>query len=189
MSAARSQSSADASACKVYLAAGVVCAAISFGAYWVGVRPALAQHEEQTQRQVELQAARHKAANLVGARNAALAQVAAVNAELNNLPLRLEPASTVNHRLAALTALIKDCKLGIDKTRAGAPVDAGDYQAVPIVITGTGTYPAVARFLHKVRTTFPDTAVRSFETANNSASAESPTATFQFDLVWHAAKG
>jgi Tfp pilus assembly protein PilO len=188
MSAARFNSHGT-SACKIYVAAGVVCAAISFGAYLAGIRPALAQHGEQNEQQVELQAARHKAANLVGARNAALAQVAAVNAELNNLPLRLEPASTVNHRLAALTALITDCKLGIDKTRAGTPVDVGDYQAVPIVITGTGTYPAVARFLHRVRKAFPDTAVRSFETANNSASAESPTATFQFDLVWHAAKG
>jgi Tfp pilus assembly protein PilO len=162
---------------------------MSFGAYWAGARPALARHDEQNQHQVDLQAARRKAANLVGTRNATLAQVAAVNAELANLPLRLEPASTVNHRLAALTALFKDCRLNIDKTRAGTAVDVGDYQAVPIVITGTGTYPAFARFLHRVRKAFPDTAVRSFETANNSASAESPTATFQVDLVWHAAKG
>jgi hypothetical protein len=32
-------------------------------------------------------------------------------------------------------------------------------------------------------------AVRSFETTNNSTSPETPAATFQFDLTWHAAKG
>jgi len=72
--------------------------------------------------------------------------------------------------------------------RPGVIAESADYQAVPILIAGSGTYPNCAKFLHKLRHTFPDTAVRSFETTNNSASPDSPAATFQFELTWHAAK-
>ena len=189
MSVAKPHARAGTPACKVYACGAVVCALISTGAYLAGVRPALQRHEEQNSRQAELLAARHKAANLLGTRNATLGQVAAVEADLKSLPMRLEPASSVNQRLAALTSLTKECKLQIDETRAGAAAEGPDYQAVPIQISGSGTYSSVARFLHRVRKAFPDTAVRSFETTNSSASPDAAAATFQFDLVWHAAKG
>jgi Tfp pilus assembly protein PilO len=180
----------NASPLKIYVAGAIVCAALSTGAYLMGVRPAMARHEETETRQAELKAARQRAANLAGTRNSTLAQLADTNKALQNLPLRLEPVSTVNQRLLRLTDLAtKECLLTIDEMRSGAVVDGPDYQAVPILIAGSGTYPACAKFLHRLRTVFPDTAVRSFETINNSASPDAPAATFQFDLVWHAAKG
>jgi Tfp pilus assembly protein PilO len=175
---------------KIYLAGGFVCAALSAGAYVVGVRPAMARHEETEARRSELKAARHKAAALAATRNSTLAQLAETNKSLQNLPLRLEPVSSVNQRLLRLTDLAtKECLLTIDEMRSGAAVDGADYQTVPILIAGSGTYPACAKFLHRLRTVFPDTAVRSFDTTNNSASPDAPAATFQFDLVWHASKG
>lgn len=181
---------AGASVLKVYVGGAVVCAVLSASAYFLGVRPAVARHDEQASRQSEWKAARQKAANLVGVRNGTAAQLAEVTRALENLPLRLEPASNVNQRLARLTDLAtKECQLTIDEMRSGAVVDGADYQTVPILIAGSGTYPACAKFLHQLRTVFPDTAVRSFETINNSASPDAPAATFQFDLVWHAAKG
>jgi len=190
MSTARSQPRASASAFKIYLAGGIVCAVVSAGAYAFGVHPALARHSEHKARQAELKAARLKAASLIGTRNNALAQLAEVNKAVDDLPLRLEPAGTVNQRLARLTELAtKECLLTIDEMRSGTIIEGADYKSVPILIAGSGTYPACARFLHKLRKTFPDTAVRSFETTNNSASPDSPAATFHFDLVWHASKG
>ena len=175
---------------KIYLAGAAVCALVSTGTYFVGVRPALAWHAEQAGRQNELRSARQKAANLLGTRNATQAQLNAVNDALQRQSLRLEPVSTVNHRLASLTELAtRECGLVIDEMRPGAIVETPDYHTVPILIAGSGTYPHCAKFLHKLRRTFPDTAVRSFETTNNSASPDSPAATFQFELTWHAAKG
>lgn len=190
MSTPRAQSRANPSVLKIYLAASILCALISAGAYFIGVRPALARHAEQKGAEVDLKAARQKSSDLAAARNHALGELAAVNDTLNSLTLRLEPMSTVNQRLAKLTELAtKDCVLTIDEMRAGAVIEGPDYQTVSILIAGNGTYQACAKFLHTLRKTYPDTAVRSFETTNNSASPDSPAATFQFDLVWHAAKG
>ena len=181
---------AGAALAKVYLAAAVTCAALAAGAYFFGVRPAAGRHQAQAGREVELKAARKKAAALLTSRNAAQAQLDAANGALKNLTLRLESASTVNQRLASLTDLAtKDCALVIDELRPGTIAASGDCLTVPILIAGSGTYPNCAKFLHRLRQKYPDTAVRSFETTNNSASPDAPSATFQFELVWHAAKG
>ena len=175
---------------KIYIAGAAACALVSTGTYFVGVRPAVARHADQESRQVELRAARQKSATLLGTRNATQSQLNAVNDALQRQVLRLEPASTVNQRLSILTELAtRECGLIIDEMRTGTIAEGADYQTVPVLIAGSGTYPKCAKFLHKLRQTFPDTAVRSFETTNNSASPDAPAATFQFELTWHAAKG
>jgi Tfp pilus assembly protein PilO len=182
--------SGSASVVRVYVCGGAVCAAVTVAAYLFGVRPAVARYDETVARQLELNAARQKAANLLGARNSTQNQLNAVNEALKSLTLRLEPASTVNQRLSKLTDLAtRECQLVIDEMRPMPPADGADYQTVPILIAGSGTYPNCAKFLHRLRKDFPDTAVHSFETTNNSSSPDNPTATFQVELVWHAAKG
>ena len=178
------------SVAKIYLAGAAACALVSTGAYFVGVRPAVARHADQASVRVELRAARQKAAALLGTRNGTQSQLNAVNEALQRQALRLDPVSTVNQRLSSLTDLAtRECGLVIDEMRPGAIAEGADYQTVPILIAGSGTYPRCAKFLHRLRQTFPDTSVRSFETTNNSASPDSPAATFQFELTWHAAKG
>ena len=182
--------SGGAALARTYAAGAVVCAALSAGAYLFGIRPAQARHEEHATRHLELVAARKKASGLLAARNTVQAQLQTVEAALKNTALRLEPASTVNQRVASLTELAtKDCQLMIDELRPGPATPSGDCQTIQIQIAGSGTYPNCAKFLHKLRQKFPDTAVRSFETTNNSASPDAPAATFHFDLLWHAAKG
>ena len=190
MSIGKGQGGRGGSVLKIYLAGGIACAVFSAGAYFVGIRPVLARYDEQANRQTELSSARKKAAGLVGARNNVASELNATNEALNNLTLHLAPASTVNQRLSNLTALAtKECGLTIDEMRPGAVTEGADYQTVSILIAGSGTYPNCAKFLHRLRNVFPDTAVRSFETTNNSSSPDSPAATFQFELAWHASKG
>ena len=176
---------------KIYLCGAVVCAALSAGAYGIGVRPATLRHAEQVAKQGELRAARQKANKLGGQLNTARAELARVNEAIANLSLRLEPVTQINQRLARLTDLadsIKPVKLTIDEMRPGVISEGRDYKTVPIYIAGNGTYPACAAFLHGLRKSFPDMAVLSFETTNNSASPDTPAATFHIDLAWHAAK-
>lgn len=185
----KSHAAAGTSMLKIYAAGAVVCAAVSVGTYFLGVRPAIAGHADFVRRQHELKVARTKAAGLTGVRNNTQNQLNAVTEALKSQTLHLEPASTVNLRLTTLTELAtRECKLAIDEMRPGPGVEASDYQVVPILIAGSGTYPNCAKFLHRLRERFPDTAVRSFETTNNSTSPDAPSATFQFELAWHAAK-
>jgi Tfp pilus assembly protein PilO len=188
VSSAKHTRAASGSPWKIYAGAIVVCALLSAGSYLFGARPAIARYNENLDRQAELKTARQKAANLLGTLNSSRTQLVAVNDALHSLTLRLEPVTTINQRLSRLTALANGTELKIDEMRPGAITEASDYQTVPILIAGSGTYPACATFLRELRKTFPDTAVRSFETTNNSSSPDSPAATFQFDLVWHAAK-
>jgi Tfp pilus assembly protein PilO len=189
MSTAKSKV-AGASVVKIYLAGVVACAVVSAGTYFVGVRPAMARYAEHRDQQVALRAARQKAAALLGTRNSTQGQLNAASEALQKQVLRLEPVSRVNQRLSALTELAtRECGLIIDEMRPGTIAEGADYTTVPILIAGSGTYPKCARFLHRLRQAFPDTSVRSFETTNNSASPDSPAATFQFELTWHAAKG
>lgn len=174
---------------RIYAAGAVVCAALGAAAYAVGVQPAAERHARQVARQKELRAAKQKATNLAAELNSARMQLLATNDALGSRSLRLEPASMVNRRVSRLTDLANASGLTIDEMRPGSVAEGPDYKTVPILIAGNGTYPACAAFLHALRQSFPDIAVRSFDTTNNSASPESPAATFQFDLVWHASKG
>ena len=174
---------------KIYATGAAICAAVGAASYFAGVRPAVARHADAEAKQTELAAAKQKASGLIGTLNKSRGQLAAVNEALANVPLRLEAPSAVNQRLARLTALANASGLAIDEMRHGATSDGPDHQTVPILIAGNGTYPACARFLHELSRQFPDTAVRSFQTTNNSASLDSPAATFEFELAWHVAKG
>ncbi len=173
---------------RVYLAGATVCAAMSCGVYVFGVRPAARKHHDFYARKQQVLDRRRQASHLAGQLNATRLQLSAVNDALVRHTLRLEPSHTLNHRLSRLNELAEASGLTIDEMRSGQAEDGGDYQTLPILIAGNGTYPACAKFLHKLRTTFPDMAVRSFETNNNSSSPDTPAATFQFDLGWHAAK-
>ena len=172
----------------IYVAGAVVCAAMACGVYLFGVRPAARKHHDFYARKQQVMDRRRHATHLAGQLNATRVQLSAVNEALVRQTLRLEPSHTLNHRLSRLNELAETSGLTIDEMRSGQAEDGGDYQTLPILIAGNGTYPACARFLHKLRTTFPDMAVRSFETNNNTSSPDTPAATFQFDLAWHAAK-
>ena len=174
---------------RIYVCGAVVCVALTAGAYAVGVRPAVRRHAEQVARQADLRARKQKAAALANELQSARSQLAAVNDALRSRSLRLQPASRVNDRISDLTKLTEGSGLTIDEMRPGVIAEGRDYKTVAILVAGNGTYPACATFLHRLREKFPDMAVRSFETTNNSTSPDAPAATFQFDLTWHAAKG
>jgi len=146
---------------RIYLAGATAGALFSVCTYFVGVRPAVARHEDHATRQLDLRAARQKAASLLATRNATQAQLNTTNEALKNLTLRLEPASTVNQRLSILTEVAtRECQLVIDEMHPGTVVESAECQAIPILMAGSGTYPNCAKFLHKVRQKFPDTGNR-----------------------------
>ena len=174
-------------AVKTYGLGLVLCVALSIGAYFFGIKPATGRSQRQQEQQFDLRERRGKSAELSASLAAMHRQIDTTKESLEKLPLRLEPASQINQRLARITDLANACKLTITEIRPGLVTDAVEFQTVPIQIIGTGTYPACAAFLHKLHANFPDTAVRSLETANNNPSPASTAGVYRLELLWHTA--
>jgi Tfp pilus assembly protein PilO len=171
---------------KLYASALLTCGALSAGGYWLGISPAMARAAHTAADRAELAERRKQAGELSAAATAARAELLVTRDALAALPLKLEPASAVNQRLARLTDMAAESSLSVAEVRPGTLVEGRDFDSVPIAIAGTGTYPACAAFLHRLHERFPDIAVRSFRAGQGEANAGS--ASFGIDLVWHTAR-
>ncbi len=120
----------------------------------------------------------------------AKARLAALRSELDstqkqlaNLPLRLEPASRVNSRLAQLTGLASEMGIEVHQVQPD-PARAGKrYDIVQIALSGSGDYGQVTRFMGRVHDTFADTAIVGFDLKSGGAAGS--TARFDIGLIWY----
>jgi Tfp pilus assembly protein PilO len=165
--------------------AAAACVGLTLGAYAIGVRPMLDERaRERTQRET-LKGQRGRASDLAATVADLQHQLHDAKSVLARSPVRLQPAALVNQRLEALARLAGECRVQLDEMRPGVPVDSTHYQTVPIRIVGTGRYPDYAMFLRKLRGTFGDMGVRSFNATNlGGGQPELPVAAFQAELVW-----
>jgi len=172
----------------IYGGGAAACAALSVLAWFVLVAPAQQQLAVRSSRFQELQSRQQKQAGLNAELASARQELKELQQALANSTLRLEPASEVNHRLAALTSVAGANGLSLDELRPGAITDSPQYKLLPIHMAGTGTYPACARFLHKLHDSFPDTGLASFEITNPTPGSDLTKLTFQVELVWYTTK-
>ena len=169
-----------------HLCAGVilVCAAFTVAAYALGVGPLLERHDREIALRQQLRDRQAEAAQLASTLAGLRGELSQVLAELERMPLRLQPATRINQRIEAVARLATECGLALDEVRPGGPVDGAHYQTVPVRIVGAGSYPACGTFLRKMRDTFGDMGVRTFTAKNNGGAPASPAALFQAELVW-----
>jgi Tfp pilus assembly protein PilO len=172
----------------IYGCGGAACAALSVVAWIALVSPTLEQLSVRSARFHELRAQQQKHANLNAELASSRQELKDLQQALANSTLRLEPASEVNHRLAALTTVAGSHGMALDELRPGAAADSPQYKLLPIHMAGTGTYPACARFLHTLHERFPDTGLQSFEITNPSPGGDQLKLTFQVELVWYTKK-
>jgi Tfp pilus assembly protein PilO len=165
-------------------AAAVACAALTVGAYAIGVRPLLEERAHEAEQRQTLDERRGTASDLATALADVQRDLERAKQELAQTPVRLQPATLVNQRLAAIARVATDCQVALDEMRPGSAADSTHFQTVPIRIVGSGRYPACARFLRELRRTFGDMGVRKFTTTNTTPAALEPTAAFQAELVW-----
>ena len=105
---------------------------------------------------------------------------------MDESPLHLAPASTINRRLTEVSALAGDAGLVIDDIRPDRAVPAAQCETIPISLAGSGTYRTCTLFLARLRRSMPDTSVASVELA--AAGLDTTGASkFRMDLRWHAA--
>jgi Tfp pilus assembly protein PilO len=100
--------------------------------------------------------------------------------------LQLRPVDQINQRLAALTSAARNHGLRLDEVKPGAPRAMQWFMTVPLRITGSGEYPQISDFLHRLPSRFPDVAVVGFE-VREEPEAIDKTPRFVLNLVWYAA--
>jgi Tfp pilus assembly protein PilO len=166
-------------------AAVVVCVGLTAAAYALGVGPLRQRHADAEAAREVLRERRAEGARVAASVAELQRELAGAKAEMERSPLRLQPAVRVNQRLEAIAWLASECGLALDEMRPGTPSDSTHYQTVPIRIVGAGGYAACATFLRRLRVTFGDMGVRTFDASNNAITpTAAPSAMFQAELVW-----
>jgi Tfp pilus assembly protein PilO len=166
------------------VAAGV-CVGLTVAAYALGVQPILHGRQNDAAAREELRERRERASQL-GTEFAALQrQLEDAKQVLARTPVRLQPATLVNQRLAAIARLATDCGVALDEMHPGGAIDSTHFQTVAIRIAGRGRYPACTTFLRKLRGTFGDVGIRSFQAGSDPRAQAEPPAVFQAELIWY----
>ena len=168
-------------------AAGVVvCLVAATLMYLLVIDPLIRRNAQYAAQQQHLKQQRTESAKLTVSLADLRAQIEKVHRQLQAIPLRLEPASTINKRLAQLTILAHECDLKINRIEPGRMIRGSRYGTVPIVLMGVGTYQSCARFAHELHERFGDTGIESFK-VDGSPGSGSPEARCSFRLAWHTA--
>lgn len=171
---------------KLDLTAIGVCLAMTLVVFVLGVQPLLSRKSDIARRQRELAESREQAQTLAASLTGLRRELAGVEHSLAASPLRLQPVSAVNQRLAMITQLAAQQQLTLNEIQPGKAASGTHYDTVPLVLTGSGNYRTLAAFLHRLHQTFPDTGVAAFALRGNPAAPQTP-ATFRFNLSWYAA--
>ena len=111
------------------------------------------------------------------------AELERTQAQLEDLPLRLEPSSRVNSRLAGIADLAAEIGLEVHQLLPDSASSGQRYDVVPIVLTGSGDYAQVTRFISRVHDNFADISVVGF--ALSSADPSAQVAQFDIGLAWY----
>jgi Tfp pilus assembly protein PilO len=172
---------------------GVACAALS-ACLWFGlVGPSFAQSQARAGLRREVAEREERAAGLNAELSAAHRELDALHRAAAHNTLTLQPASEINQRLAALTALAGHSGLSLDELHQGqASESTPHYQTLTIHLSGNGTYRACATFLHALHEQFPDTGLQSLDATRPDPATATTTPvklTFRIDLVWYTRAG
>jgi len=167
------------------LIGGAVCAALTLGVYLVGVVPLLdarAAYEADEKAFVAEQAKANQMETTLRTLQTRLETARQRSAESH---VHLRPLSTAPLHVAQISQLAEACGLQVDDMQTGTPSPGAFAIAVPVHLTGTGTYTACTLFLSRLREALPETRVEAFALTGSGNDATG-AASFRMDLAWHA---
>lgn len=168
-------------------AAGIgVCLAITILGFLVVVRPAIRVRMDQASLRDELQTLQQQFARLDEARTRMNDGLGRLDDRLAANRLQLQGPEYLNTRMARIIESAATSGIVIDETRSESAGRAELYQAVPVELSGTGSYPGCTTFLHGLHEQLPDTGIVSFELTGHPGRA-AERGQFRFNLVWYAA--
>jgi Tfp pilus assembly protein PilO len=115
-------------------------------------------------------------------------QLKRLHKNLEKHKIQLQSAGNLNRRIAKLTSLAAGSGLEVDEILPGRPSRGGKHETVPVRLLASGSYPTCVAFLSKLKRTFPDTSVGSFELSGTPANPKAP-AHFRLHLYWYVQAG
>ena len=164
--------------------AGALCVLAALPFCFARVNPMLRPKSYIAEQKARLESLRKSHAELAAAASRRENRLIQTRRALSREKIQLQSAGSVNRRLAKLTDLAESTGLKVDEILPGESTRTGPYETVPVELRASGAYPTCVRFLRKLKETFPDTAVGSFELAGTPQQPGEP-AEFHVDLLWY----
>ena len=158
--------------------------AISALVYGLGINPLLERHALASRQQQEMTGIREKANESQKILTDLQKQSTAAAQQLEASPLRLQPVTQLNQRLALVTDLAMQGGATLDDLQPGKSSAGSRYDALPIHVAGTGSFPAFTALMHRLHTEFPDTGVSTFE-MSGTPQEDPAKAKFSVELLWY----
>jgi Tfp pilus assembly protein PilO len=171
---------------QIDIAGIVVCLLLTALAYVLVLRPVARDRATLAALRGDIGSTERAKASIETSQLRLESDLAAVRGEVEASPVKLAPATKLNLRLARIERSAQESGLLIDETRSSAVVMGERYDTVPIEVSGRGSYPDCARFLHRLQRDLPDVEVLGFELSASPDEARARP-TFRFDLAWYAA--
>lgn len=112
--------------------------------------------------------------------------VATLEEQLRGSHVALQPLDHLNRRVGDLGRLAERLGLRVDEVRPGAAVSVGRYLAVPVRLSGSGSFGQCHAFLRTLAAEHPDLGVLGFSLRGEPAAPDKPL-TFVVTLAWYAA--
>lgn len=169
------------------LTGAAVCAALTVMAYVAVVDPLVQAQASQRVERTELSVRQERLTKQAAAVSLLAQDLANMKKAAAGLPeFTTVPPQQSNQRLADLTHLASEWGLTVDELRTAEPIPGDRFQIVPIHLSGSGTFQHCTSFLHRLRATFPDTAVSNLKIAKQPGMPPEHTM-FRFQLAWYAA--
>jgi Tfp pilus assembly protein PilO len=169
------------------LAGAVVLVLLSIFLYQAVLSRIWRDAHEGKQLSVQVSSQKSKIDGLFRTRKQLDSQIARIEQEVQSTRIKLEPASQVNQRLAAITRVAERSGLRIDLLEPGRIDGGGDgkqsFGMQAIRMSGQGRYRNCHAFMRRLRSELPDLSIQGF-TLISDGGANSPAVTFTMDLIW-----
>lgn len=164
-----------------------VLALVSVGAHFMVVQPFRTARADALAGNAELSTMTHALSTLESEVRSARDTLADVEKQLRSA-LALEPASSLNQRMAAIPELGDACGVRVREVIPRAPQPGRRFTRVPLTIGGEGPPGALNVFLRDLHARFPDTEITTFTIAARTDDPQEP-ARFTLEMVWYAQAG
>jgi len=170
----------------VHAAGLAAIAIIAWLTMLLGIGPVLADAATIRERDAAALALSTEAALARSALQQVHRRVEAVEAQLQDVPLQVQPLSALNRRYADIIALAGRCDVRVSESRTEAPRPETWFVRVPIELEGRGPVDGVAAFFRQLRSEIPDVEILAFQVTRVGGTGGSEM-TLVVNLAWYAA--
>lgn len=165
----------------IHAGASLLCVGVLAVGWAFGISPLMSESHQATTVLDQAEQAEFEAKQAKGDVDQLVAELASVQAELDEQPVNLQSASQINPLLAQLANWSEQHRLSITRTSAGRREALVYYDYVPIDVAGEGGYADLLGFFRKLHIERGDLGLISFSVTRMPTGGVS----FEMGLAWY----